>query len=148
MAECNMKPVAVQEAQRRVHRDAEDIYDRARREPHSPDTAISPPEYLTDEHDVYEFERYAEMLDRLHVWSELDADELARYVSAESAYRDYVRQLRAAIRSGDVSEMGRIQRLEIAQAEQARKSASALGMTITSRCKLVVPIPNDDELDV
>ena len=148
MAECNMKPVAVQKAQRRVHRDAEYIYDRARREPHSPDTAISPPEYLTDEHDVYEFERYAEMLDRLHVWSELDADELARYVTAEAAYRDYVRQLRAAIRSGDVSEMGRVQRLEVAQAEQARKSASALGMTITSRCKLVVPTPNDDELDV
>ena len=141
-------PVAVIEARGKSVMSAETAYERARREPHSPDTAISPPEYLTDEHDIREFERYAEMLDHLHVWSELDADELARYVTAEAAYRDYVRQLRAAIRSGDVSEMGRVQRLEVAQAEQARKSASALGMTITSRCKLVVPTPNDDELDV
>ena len=148
MAGRKKQPVAVIESRGDYHLGAETAYERARREPHSPDTAISPPEYLTDKHDVREFERYAEMLDHLHVWSELDADELARYVSAESAYRDYVRQLRAAIRSGDVSEMGRIQRLEIAQAEQARKSASALGMTITSRCKLVVPTPNDDELDV
>lgn len=148
MAGRNRQPVAVIEARDLSHKTTEEVYERARREPHSPDTAISPPEYLSDAHDIREFERYAEMLDHLHVWSELDADELARYVSAESAYRDYVRQLRAAIRSGDVSEMGRIQRLEIAQAEQARKSASALGMTITSRCKLVVPTPNDDELDV
>ena len=148
MAGRKRQPVAVIEARGKAVMSAETAYERARREPHSPDTAISPPDYLTDAHDIREFERYAEMLDHLHVWSELDADELARYVSAEAAYRDYVRQLRAAIRSGDVSEMGRIQRLEIAQAEQARKSASALGMTITSRCKLVVPTPNDDELDV
>ena len=148
MAGRKKQPVSVIESRGDYHLGAETAYERARREPHSPDTAISPPEYLTDEHDVREFERYAEMLDHLHVWSELDADELARYVSAESTYRDYVRKLRAAIRSGDVSEMGRIQRMEIAQAEQARKSASALGMTITSRCKLVVPTPNDDELDV
>ena len=148
MAGRKKQPVAVIESRGDYHLGAETAYERARREPHSPDTAISPPDYLTDAHDVREFERYAEMLDHLHVWSELDADELARYVSVEAAYRDYVRQLRAAIRSGDVSEMGRIQRLEIAQAEQARKSASALGMTLTSRCKLVVPTPNDDELDV
>jgi P27 family predicted phage terminase small subunit len=128
---------------------AEDAYERKRREPHSPDTAIVCPSYLTSQRDKREFERYAEMLDRLHVWSELDAEELARYVMAEHAYEDYMRMLRKAIRDKDTAEASRIQRLEIAQAEQARKSASALGMTITSRCKLVVPIPNNDEaLDV
>jgi P27 family predicted phage terminase small subunit len=128
---------------------AEDAYERKRREPHSPDTAIVCPPYVTLKRDQREFERYAEMLDRLHVWSELDADELARYVMAEHSYEDYMRMLRKAIHEKDTNEASRIQRLEIAQAEQARKSASALGMNITSRCKLVVPTPNDDEsLDV
>jgi P27 family predicted phage terminase small subunit len=128
---------------------AEDIYERKRREPHSPDTAIICPTYLTTKKEQHEFERYAEMLDRLHVWSELDADELARYIIAEQAYENYAKRLRKVIREQDLAQAQSIQRLEIAQAEQARKSASALGMTITSRCKLVVPTPNDDEaLDV
>lgn len=149
MAGRHKQPVEVLQARGKSHLGAEQAYERRRREPHSPDTAIVCPAYITDSDAQREFERYAEMLDRLRVWSELDADELARYVMAEQAYEAYMLQLIAAIASGDVDKASEIQKLEIAQSEQARKSAAALGMTITSRCKLVVPTPNDDEsLDV
>ena len=128
------QPIEVIEARGKSHIGYDESYERKRREPHSPDTAIVPPDYLKTKRDRSEFQR-----------SELDADELARYIVAERTYESYVPKLKRAIQSGDVDEATKLQRLEVAQAEQARKSASALGMNITSRCKLVVPVPNDDE---
>lgn len=105
---------------------------------------IVPPEYLFQWPErVSEFDRYAKMLSKLipDNFGQPDADLLARYVISESLYESFTAQLVG------LSKPDEIKAIQIAQDrafKQAHTCASSLGLTVTSRCKLVVPVEDDD----
>lgn len=87
-----------------------------------------------------EFARIAGQLEKLGIMGETDCDTLARYVAAEDLYEAATKKLRAAMRSyADPYELDQLAKLQDRFFKQAQTAASALGLTISSRCKLVVP---------
>lgn len=85
------------------------------------------------------FDAIAAKLLQVGIMTELDEDVLARYVLSERNYLQYVQLNAEAIKSGDMENITRTERLKKSAFEQSQACASSLGLTITSRCKLVVP---------
>lgn len=117
---------------------------------------IVAPSYLTAKQ-KNEFDRIAKQLLKLKILGETDVDALARYVVAQNFYVDSVKAIRQLPKEKpkkdeftDVSEY--YSNLELWYKRQAildkrqerffklcRASANDLGLSISSRCKLVVP---------
>jgi P27 family predicted phage terminase small subunit len=87
---------------------------------------------------------------------ETDCDALGRYIAAQSLYGQAVKDLRAVNKqrpkAADAAGLAvwadmldtldkRVDRYF----KQCRSAASDLGLTISSRCKLVVPVKDEDE---
>ena len=85
------------------------------------------------------FDTIAAKLLHVGIMTELDEDVLARYVLSERNYLQYVQLNAEAIKSGDMENISRTERLKKSAFEQSQACASSLGLTITSRCKLIVP---------
>ena len=103
-------------------------------------TVVPPPDYIADAPKlVEEFNDIAEKLLALKILTELDADSLARYLLAKQNYLQYTSLLNSAIRKNKVAEMAAIQTMQDKAFKQVRAAASDLGLTISSRCRLVVP---------
>lgn len=147
MAGRNRQPVDVLTARGKSHLTKAEKERRKATESVVPVTlrGVSPPGYLDKWPEIRrEFERYAEMLTALMPdnFGQPDADCLARYVVSESLYERYTSDL--------MDEHGplNIKNLQIAQDrafKQAQACASALGLTVTARCKLVVPERREDD---
>ena len=135
------QPIALVQAKGAKHLTKEEIARREAEElkvpiPH----AVEPPEYLTSAPKlVEEFYEISEQLIALKIMTELDADCLARYLLAKQNYLQYTSLLNSAIRKNKVTEMAAIQTMQDKAFKQVRAAASDLGLTISSRCRLVVP---------
>lgn len=99
---------------------------------------VKPPGYLPAKLKD-EFEDIAKKLVAIGVMTELDEDCLARYLISHDSYLKYNKILSKAMRSGDVNEIAKVQRIQDIAFKQCFQAANALGLTISSRCKLVVP---------
>lgn len=141
------QPVAVIEAAGKTHLTKAQREDRKAQEmPIPPEYRdVEVPDYLFQWPDlVKEFDRYAEMLSGVmpENFGQLDADCLARYVVSEHLFEDFTARLVTCDKASD------IKNLHIAQDRafrQAHACAAALGLTVTSRCRLVVPGAGDDD---
>lgn len=106
---------------------------------------ISPPDYLTASQ-KQEFERIANELVRLEIFSNLDVDSLARYIDSKDQYIKLVKQLRKVKPTGeDFKLYAQMQRTKNLLFSECRSAASDLGLTITSRLKLVIPEKEDSK---
>lgn len=103
---------------------------------------IEPPKYLTAAQKK-EFESLASELVRLEIFNNLDVDSLARYLDSRDQYIKIVRLLRSAKPKDDFKEYANIQRTKNLLFTECRSAASDLGLTITSRLKLVIPKTDD-----
>lgn len=109
--------------------------------------SVDVPDYLLQWPDlVQEFDNYADMLHDLMPlnFGQPDADCLARYIISEHLFESLTSKL------VELDSIEDIKALQVAQDKafkQAHTSATALGLTVTSRCKLVVPAPGDDDDD-
>ena len=106
------------------------------------------------------FDTLARQLDKLQIMGETDCETLARYVVAQYQYEDATKELRKLNRDrpnmdADTDYWAHMD-LWVAMVETATKRqeryckqastlARDLGLTITSRCKLVVPKTKDAE---
>lgn len=119
---------------------------------------IIAPEYLTEEQTAH-FTKLAEQLEKIKIMGETDCDTLARYVVAESLYEQAVEDLRVARmqcpQNADaedlmvwVAMMEKLDKRQDRYCKQASTMARDLGLTITSRCKLQVPVKNEPEKPV
>lgn len=113
---------------------------------------ISAPKYLTAA-EKKRFEKIAEQLDKLGILGETDTETLARYITAQSQYEKITKELRKVLnKSLDttsptymealnvwVETQDRLAKLQNRYFTQAQTAASALGLTISSRCKLIAP---------
>lgn len=145
MAGRQMLPADVLKARGKTHITRAEYEDRKASEVEMPPELrdVVPPEYLFQWPDmVSRFDDYAEMIGSLiSTFGQPDADLLARYVVSESLYESFT-----ALLVG-VTDPAQIKSLQIAQDrafKQAHTCASSLGLTVTSRCKLVVPVAEDD----
>ena len=99
---------------------------------------VKPPDYLPAKLKT-EFEEIAAKLVAIGIMTELDEDCLARYLIAQSNYLNYTRLLAKAMRSEDMDAIIKAQRAQDMAFRQCQNAASSLGLTISSRCKLVMP---------
>ncbi len=101
----------------------------------SSDNIISP-EYLKEELKE-EFYILASKLKEVNIISNLDNYALARFVAAEHEYQKFIKQLISM--DTITNKYKEYQKMQSEWFKQARSSANDLGLTISSRCKLVIP---------
>ena len=71
--------------------------------------------------------------------AQLDADTLGRYVVAQAQYTAVTVLIQTALAEQDGPALEGASKLQDTYFRQARACANDLGMTITSRCRLVIP---------
>ena len=136
------QPIALVQAKGKKHLTKKEIAEREAEEltVPIPDNGVEPPDYIADAPKlVAEFYEISAQLIALRVFTELDADSLARYLLAKQNYLQYTSLLNSAIRKNKIADMAAIQTMQDKAFKQVRAAASDLGLTISSRCRLVVP---------
>lgn len=119
---------------------------------------IAAPSFLTAKQRK-EFDRIAAQLQKLKIMGETDCDTLGRYIVAQDLYAQAVKDLRAIRKLRPKDDDDPVLALENAVVwaamldkldkrcdryfKQATTAAAALGLTISSRCKLVVPVKEE-----
>lgn len=88
---------------------------------------------------VKEFREIASKLLDIGVMTELDEDCLARYLISKESYLKYTDMLNEFTRQNKILEMEKLLTMQDKAFKQCRACANDLGLTIASRCKLVVP---------
>lgn len=103
---------------------------------------ITAPAYLTKKQKE-EFDRIAGQLKKLKILGETDADALARFIVANDFYINAVKQMRKPDVKKDPYAFEAWSKIQERYFKQCRSSANDLGLSISSRCKLVVPATKD-----
>lgn len=117
--------------------------------------SIMPPSFLTAKQRA-EFERIAGMLLKIKIMGETDCGTLARYVVAQENYEQAVKDLRTVQKQRPKGEDASVEALVMwadmlekldkrleRYFKQAQTAARELGLTISSRCKLQVPVKEE-----
>jgi P27 family predicted phage terminase small subunit len=110
---------------------------------------IAAPSYLTSKQKK-DFDKIAGQLSRLGIMGETDCDTLARYIVAQGLYEQAVKDLRQAEKQRPKSDspellvvwadmLNKLDKRVDRYYKQATGAAGKLGLTISDRCKLVVP---------
>lgn len=137
------EPIELILAKKRKHFTKADIEKRRAQEPDVPFKNIRAPKYLSKPA-VKEFYDTAYKLLEIGVMTELDEDALARYIVVKQQFLMYTELISKALSLEDIETADRLAKTQDKFFKQVRAAASDLGLTITSRCKLVVPEPQDN----
>ena len=132
------QPIALIQAKGKKHLTKAEIKEREATELKVDLLNVKPPEYLP-ENLANEFNEIAHKLLHIGIMTELDEDCLARYLLAKQAYLQYTTLLNKAIKNNKVLEMEKLVSMQDKAFKQCRTSANDLGLTIASRCKIVIP---------
>lgn len=129
------QPISLIEAKGKKHLTKEEIAERKATEVKAPNDKIRAPSYL-DKDLKKEFNKIAKELKEIDIISNLDIDALARFIIARKLYIEITQQLvEKPSLLLDKDTVG----IQDKFFKQCRSAASDLGLTISSRCKLVVP---------
>lgn len=138
------QPTALVELKGKKHFTKAELEERKNAEVNADTDNIVPPEYLTKKQ-AEEFLTLADELKRCEIMTNLDCDALARFVVARSDYADYVKLMRSIPKTVDnLQELKEADKLKRGAFLDCNTAAKELGMTISSRCKLVIPKKNDE----
>lgn len=137
------EPLALIEAKGKKHLTKAEKEEREAQEIQVPFTAIKPPKYLNTKQKKI-FKDLAGKLQAIKIYTELDADALARYIIAQDLYLSYTEAINDLIEKGNLVLLKEMQNMQDKAFRQAQSSARDLGLTISSRCKLVVPVKNEE----
>ena len=131
-------PLELVQARGKKHLTKAEIKDRQEREIKPITDNIIAPTYLTPKQ-KREFNRIAEQLNKLKILGETDVDALGRYITAKNMYENSVKQMRKKEVKSDPFVFEHWLKIQDKLFKQCRSSANDLGLSISSRCKLVVP---------
>ena len=154
MSRGNQKqPINLIIAKGKKHLTKAEIEERQKTEIHTDHINVKPPDYLNEE-EVKEFYRISQILLDIGIITELDEDCLDHYLVSNSSYIKYTRKIRAL--EDELLEAKRTDRKAKIKSEidtyltyqdkalkQCRVCANDLGLSISSRAKLVMPQPKD-----
>ena len=132
------QPIELIQAKGSKHLTKAEIAERTAQEVKPIADNISPPPYLTKKQKD-EFTRIANQLKKLKIMGETDVDALARYVTAKDMYENAVKQMRKTEVKNNSFSFEKWLKIQDKLFKQCRASANDLGLSISSRCKLVVP---------
>lgn len=147
------EPIALIQAKGKKNLTKAEIAERQASEVMPCTDEIEAPAYLTAAQKKT-FDRLAGQLKKINIMGETDSDTLARYVVAQTAYEKAVKELRTAQRERP-KDAGAAELIEWARLldaldrrveryfKQATAAARELGLTISSRCRLAVPVKDD-----
>lgn len=149
------QPTSLVVAKGKKHFSKAEIEERMSKEIQPCTDDITAPDFLTAKQKK-EFDKIAGQLKKLKVMGETDTDLLARYVTAQSLYEEAVKDLREVQKQrpkGDkvavktmvvwAEMLSRLDKRQDRYFKQAQAAASSLGLTISSRCKLIVPVKEE-----
>lgn len=142
----NPEPIALVVAKGKKHLTKKEIEERTESELKVPFLDVKPPTYLTKAQKK-KFKDIASKLLALGIMTELDVDCLARYIISQDLYLAYTEQIPELIANGELLLLKDVQNMQDKAFRQAQASARDLGLTITSRCKIVIPPPPEDDED-
>ena len=94
-----------------------------------------------------EFTAMAERLAKLKLYSDLDQDVLAQYYLCRHRWQAADKKAAKAIRAGDDEQARAWTTVQGSYFKQARQCAESMGLSVSSRCKLVVPKGANDDPD-
>lgn len=132
------QPIDLIIAKDRKHLTKAEIESRRKSEVKTTDGEIIPPKYLTKKQKD-EFNDISEKLQKLRIMNETDVDTLARYVVANTFYVAAVKKMRTREVSSDPELFETWLKIQERMYKQCRSCANDMGLTISSRCRLVVP---------
>lgn len=135
----NKEPIALVQAKGKKHLTKAEIEQRKSEELNVPKDAIEAPAYLSKKQ-IEEFDRIAKILIDLDIMTDLDCDALAGYIVARDGWVMAGKKLRSKDVRNDPFIFDKWTKIEDRYRKQMRSAASDLGLTITSRGKIVAPI--------
>ena len=133
------QPIKLLEAKGKKHLTKTEIAEREKTEVKAESDNIVAPAYLTAKQ-RREFDTIAAELKRIDIISNLDCDALARYIIAKDNYIKFSKIVNELPSEWEM--LGVIDKATAVQDrvfKQCQSAARELGLTISSRCKLVVP---------
>ncbi|MCC8069818.1 MAG: phage terminase small subunit P27 family [Ruminococcus sp.] len=136
------QPIELIMAKGKKHLTKTEINSRLNTEIKPLEDEIIVPNYLTSKQKK-DFSEIASQLQRLKIMSITDVDNLARYIQAKDIYLKLTKEVNKLVSNGDLETLTSYVKLQDKYAKQCHTFASSLGLTITSRCKLVVPVVED-----
>lgn len=156
MSRGNQKqPINLIIAKGKKHLTKAEIEERQRTEITTDHTNVKPPDYLNEE-EVKEFYRISQILLDIGIITELDEDCLAHYLVSNSSYIKYTKKIRTL--EDELLEAKRTDRKAKLKFEidtyltyqdkalkQCRACANDMGLSISSRAKLVMPQPKEEK---
>lgn len=131
-------PLEVVQARGSKHLTKAEIQERREREIKPITDNIIAPAYLTKKQKD-EFYKIANQLKKLNILGETDVDALGRYISSKDMYETAVKQMRKKEVKNNPFIFEKWLKVQDRLFKQCRASANDLGLSISSRCKLVVP---------
>ena len=137
-------PLEVVQARGSKHLTKAEIQERKEREIKPVTDDIIAPDYLTKKQKDT-FYKLASQLEKLKIMGETDVDALARYIVANDAYVHATKQLRKSEVKNDPMKYESWSKIQERNFKMVRASANDLGLSISSRCKLVVPGANKED---
>lgn len=136
------EPIDLVLAKGKKHLTKEEIEQRRSTEVRAPDDNIEAPSYLPDNLKK-EFDRIANELKNIKIMTNLDCEALARFIVAEYQYQNITKKLLKLKTVG--SRYFEYLAVQEKMFKMSRTAANDLGLTISSRCKLVVPKTNEEK---
>lgn len=131
-------PLEVVQARGSKHLTKAEIQERQEREIKPITDNIIAPTYLTKKQKD-DFYKLSDQLKKLKIMGETDVDSLARYIIANDFYITAVKKMRSRKVQDDPFLFDKWSNIQEKYFKQCRSSANDLGLSISSRCKLVVP---------
>lgn len=133
------QPTEVVVANGRKHLTKAEIAERESREVKLPAAKTAKPPKWLPEALKKDFRALGKQLIAAGLYTELDADTLGRYLVAQQEYLLATKQVFKAYAEVDPEEVEDWTRIQERHFKQARNCANDMGLTVTSRCRLVVP---------
>lgn len=152
------EPIDLIAAKGRKHLTVGEYTERKQAEISAPADNVKPPSFLLKK-EREKFDELAKQLIELKIMSNLDCDVLARYIRAETEYIKVTKQIQKIKFLPDKKSMVPEEaQLEAAYAQYnylskiqnrlmkaCNENARELGLTISSRCRLVIPKEKEDK---
>lgn len=152
------EPVDLIVAKGRKHLTIAEYVERKNTEITAPADNVKPPNFLLKK-EKEKFEELAKQLVNLKIMTNLDCDILARYIKAESEYIKVTKQLQKIKFVPDKKSMipadiqiaeqyqqyNYLSKMQIRFMKACNENAKELGLTISSRCKLVIPKEKEEK---
>ena len=152
------QPIDLIAAKGKKHLTFEEYNERKQGEVTAQADNIKPPAFLSKK-EREKFTELAEQLVALKIMSNMDCDVLARYVEAETEYIKVTKQLQkikflpdkksAVEESTQLAEQyeryNYLSRIQTRLMKACNENARELGLTISSRCRLVIPKEKDEK---